>query len=70
MCKIKNRRILAPLIILGPTLKYKSCRVLKMVQFLFVSFNIFREYTIMEKRIKEFVKIAIAGKCNRGHNQR
>jgi hypothetical protein len=24
----------------------------------------------MEKRIKGFVKIAIAGKCNRGDNQR
>jgi hypothetical protein len=31
MCKNKNSRILAPLIILEQTLKYKSCRVLKMV---------------------------------------
>jgi hypothetical protein len=30
-CKSKNSRILAPLIILEQSLKYKSCRVLKMV---------------------------------------
>jgi hypothetical protein len=29
-------------------------------------FNIFRKYTIIEKRIDEFVKIAV--KCNRGDN--
>jgi hypothetical protein len=63
MCKSKNPPILAPLIILEQSLKYKSCRVLKMVPNLF-----FRKYTIMEKRIKEFVKIAIAVKCNRGDN--
>jgi hypothetical protein len=31
-------------------------------------FNIFRKYTIIEKRIEEFVKIAIAVKCNRSDN--
>jgi hypothetical protein len=30
-CKSENPRILAPLIILEQTLKYKSCRALKMV---------------------------------------
>jgi hypothetical protein len=30
-CKSKNPRILAPLIILEQTLKYKSCRVLRVV---------------------------------------
>jgi hypothetical protein len=68
-CKSKNPRILAPLIILEQTLKYKSCRVLKMVPNS-CFYNIFQKYTIMEKRIKEFVKIATAGKCNRGDNQR
>jgi hypothetical protein len=34
----------------------------------FLFFNIFRKYTIMEKRIEEFVKIAIAVKCNQGDN--
>jgi hypothetical protein len=66
--------MLAPLIILQRTLEYETCRVLKMVSnsYLFYFFNIFLnlKYTIMEKRIKEFVKIAIAGKCNRGDNQR
>jgi hypothetical protein len=32
-CKSKNPRILAPLITLEQTLKYKSCRVLKMVPY-------------------------------------
>jgi hypothetical protein len=35
MCKSKNPPILAPLIILEQSLKYKSCRVLKMVPNLF-----------------------------------
>jgi hypothetical protein len=62
---------LAPLIILEQTLKYRSCRVLKMVPncYVFCFFNIFRKYTIMEKRIQEFVEIAIAVKGNRGENR-
>jgi hypothetical protein len=36
--------------------------------YFFLLSKIFRKYTIMEKRIEEFVKIAIAVKCNRGDN--
>jgi hypothetical protein len=37
-----------------------------MVSNSYLFFNIFHKYIIMEKRIEEFVKIAIAVKCNRG----
>jgi hypothetical protein len=67
-CKSGDPRTLTPLIILEQSLKYKSCRVLKMVSSFYFFFNIFRKYTIMEKRIEEFVKIAIAVKCNRGEH--
>jgi hypothetical protein len=51
---------LASLIILEQSLKNKSGgTVLKMIPNS-VFFNIFRKYTIMEKRIEEFVKIAVA----------